>query len=319
MPDAVAAPTMRIVTQESFGPADVLHVAQAERPTPGLGQVLVRVVAAGVNPVDIAIRAGRARLYGPPPFTLGAELSGVVEETGPGVGLFAPGDEVFGMPLFPALTGAYAEYAVSPSRQVVRKPAELDHREAAALPLVGLTAWQGLVEHAGLHSGQRVLIHAGGGGVGHVAIQVAKASGAHVITTASAGKHELVRSLGADDVIDYRTQRFEDVARDVDVVFDLIGGDTVGRSLRTLRLGGVFLTAVDHGNREVAARVTAAGHRFVGVSCEPDRLGLDSLVGLVRQGKLRVHVSSAIPLAEASRAHRLIEEGSTSGKVVLVM
>jgi NADPH:quinone reductase-like Zn-dependent oxidoreductase len=319
MLDAPSPATMRIITQDSFGPADVLHVAEAERPNPGLGQVLVRVVAAGVNPVDVAIRAGRVQLYGPPPFTLGAEFSGVVQDTGPGVGLFAPGDEVFGMPLFPAVTGAYAEYAASPSRQVVRKPAELDHMAAAALPLVGLTAWQGLVEHAGLHAGQRVLIHAGGGGVGHVAIQVAKACGAHVITTASAGKHELVRSLGADEVIDYRTQRFEDVARDVDVVFDLIGGDTVRRSLHTLRPGGVFLTAVDHGDREVAARVTAAGDRFVGVSCEPDRLGLNALVDLVQQGKLRVHVTTSIPLAEASRAHELIEEGSTSGKIVLVM
>ncbi|MCI0689547.1 MAG: NADP-dependent oxidoreductase, partial [Sporichthyaceae bacterium] len=224
---------MRVITQDVVGPADVLYIVEAERPTPGPSQVLIRVVAAGVNPVDAAIRAGRARFYGPPPFILGAEYSGVVEATGPGAALFEPGDEVFGMPLFPAAAEGYAQYAVSPSRQVVRKPAGLDHPAAAGLPLAGLTAWQGLVEHGGLRPRHRVLIHAGGGGVGHLAIQIAKARGAYVITTASAGKHELLRSLGADEVIDYRTQRFEDHTQDVDIVFDLIGGHTIGRSLRT--------------------------------------------------------------------------------------
>jgi NADPH:quinone reductase-like Zn-dependent oxidoreductase len=309
---------MRIVTQETFGSADVLHLAEAERPTPGPSQVLVRVVAAGVNPVDTAIRAGRVRLYGPPPFILGAEFSGVVEETGPGAALFTPGDEVFGMPLFPAITGAYAEYATSPSRQVVGKPSELDHTAAAALPLVGLTAWQGLVEHAGLQAGQRVLIHAGGGGVGHVAIQIAKARGAHVITTASAGKHDFVQSLGADEIIDYRARHFEDIAHNMDVVFDLIGGDTIDRSLTTLRPDGIFLTAVDHWNRDVAARVNQAGYRFMGVSCEPDRLGLNALVHLVQQSKLHIHVGATMHLADAAMAHKLVESGSTTGKIVLV-
>ena len=306
---------MRVITQDVVGPPDILYAAEAERPRPGPSQVLVRVLAAGVNPVDVAIRAGRMRLYGPPPFILGAEFSGVVEATGPGVALFEPGDEVFGMPLFPAAAGAYAEYAVSPSRQVVRKPAgwtTCRRRAAAGRP-------DRLARPGGTRGLRAAGPQTGGGGVGHLAVQVAKARGAYVITTASAGKHELVRSLGADEIIDYRTQRFEDQAHDVDIVFDLIGGDTIDRSLHTLRAGGTFLTAIDHSNRQLAVRVRERGYRFVGVSCEPDRLGLNALVDLVLQGKLRVHVANAIPLPHAAKAHKLIEGGGTSGKIVLAM
>lgn len=222
------------------------------------------------------------------------------------------------MPWFPRPAGANAEYAVSPSRQIIAKPAALDHATAAALPLVGLTAWQGLVEHARLRAGQRVLIHAGGGGVGHVAIQIAKALGAHVITTASAGKQDFVRSLGADEIINYKARPFEQDVRDIDVVFDLVGGDVIDRSMHVLRLCGILLTAIDYDHPEVAAVVEASGFRFVGVSCEPDRVGLNALAELVVWGSLRLHVTRTLPLEEAGAAHELIETGSTRGKIVLL-
>lgn len=272
---------MRAIGQNQLGPPGVLHLTDAVRPTPGRSEVLVRIRAAGVNRIDAAIRSGRSTIYGPLPFILGAEYAGSIAELGPGVGLFAISDEVFGMPRFPAPAGAYAEYAVSPSRHVVARPDVLDPVSAAALPLAGLTAWQGLIEHARLKAGQRVLIHAAGGGVGHIAVQIAKAHGAYVLATASEDKLRFVQSLGADEVIDYRPQRFELGVRDADIVFDLLGGDVIDRSLRALRPGGTLLTAIDYDDAQVAARVEGAGFRFVGVSCEPDRAGLLALADLV--------------------------------------
>ncbi|NJP82900.1 NADP-dependent oxidoreductase, partial [Streptomyces sp. AA8] len=208
---------MRAVVQKSFGGPEVLEVVETERPTPLGGEVLVRVHASGVNPVDVAVRSGALPLLGEPPFGVGWDISGVVEEAGPGA-RFKPGDEVFGMPFFPRAATGYAEYVAVPSRQVARKPAGLDHVHAAALPLAALTAWQGLVDAARITEGQRVLIHRAAGGVGHFAVQIAKARGAHVIAMASAPKHDFVRGLGADEVIDYRTTDFTEAVKDVDVV-----------------------------------------------------------------------------------------------------
>ncbi len=310
---------MLAITQSSFGGPEVLTVAEVDRPRPLPTEVLVRVRAAGVNPVDAMVRSGAFPLLGPPPFVLGWEISGVVEEVVPGTERFHPGDEVYGMPFFPRAAGGYAEYLAAPSRMLARKPATIDHIHAAALPLVGLTAWQGLVEHAQITQGQRVLIHGAGGGVGHIAVQLAKARGAYVIGTASAGKHDFVRHVGADEVIDYRTVDFTEVVRDVDVVFDLIGGDYGPRSLRSLRSGGVFVTAVDRSNTELAAQVTAAGIRFSGVAVEPDYVALQSLAELVDNGHLRPHVEHVLPLAEVARAHELTETGHIKGKIVLTV
>lgn len=199
---------MRAVMMRSNGGPQVLAVEDVAPPTPVLTEVLVRVRAAGVNPVDAYVRSGAFPLVKPPAI-LGWDLSGVVEEVVPGVTRFRVGDDVFGMPMFPRAAGAYAEYVAAPARQLARKPTALDHVHAAALPLAGLTAWQALVDTANVSAGQRVLIHAAGGGVGHLAVQIAKARGAYVIGTASRSKYEFLRELGADEVLDYgrRTSR----------------------------------------------------------------------------------------------------------------
>lgn len=313
---------MRTVRQEALGGPQVLTVAEVDRPEPGPTEILVRVHAAGVNPVDWKTRASGSFL-GTPPFTVGWDVSGVVAAAGPGVTRFRPGDAVFGMPRFPAAAAAYADYVTGPSRHFARKPDAIDHVEAAALPLAGLTAWQALVETARVESGQRVLVHASAGGVGHLAVQVAKARGAHVLGTASAAKHPFVHQVGADEVIDYTEHDFAEVARDIDVVLDTIGGDYAERSLRTLRPGGMLisltgLAAVDR-QRAVAAAAEAAGVRTAAMLVEPDHAGLEELAHLVDKGMLRAHVSATVPLEEASRAHELGERGRTSGKIVLTV
>ncbi|MDH6126509.1 NADP-dependent oxidoreductase [Kitasatospora sp. GP82] len=310
---------MRVVTQQAFGAPEVLQVAEAAKPEPLPSEVLVRVHASGVNPVDAYVRAGAFPLLGEPPFVLGWDVSGVVEEVVPGVTRFAVGDEVYGMPFFPRAAGGYGEYVAAPSRQFARKPEGLDHVQAAALPLAGLTAWQGLVDAAGLAEGQRVLIHGGGGGVGHLAVQIAKARGAEVYTTASAAKRDFVRELGADHVLDYRTTDFAEELRDLDVVLDTIGNGYGERSLRTLRGGGALVTIVQRTDAELAARTAAEGKRFAGVTVEPDHVGLEALTGLVETGRLRPYVEHVLPLEQAAKAHALVESGRTQGKIVLTV
>ena len=310
---------MRAITQKSFGGPEVLELAELPRPVPQPTEVLVRVRAAGVNPVELFIRSGAFPLIGQPPFTLGWDVSGVVEEVDPGVSRFKVGDEVYGMPYFPRAAGGYAEYVAAPSRQLVRKPAGLSHTEAAALPLAGLTAWQMLVDTAGVAEGQRVLVHGAGGGVGHLAVQIAKARGADGIGTASAAKQGFLRELGVDEALDYGAVDFAATVRDVDVVIETVGGDTAERSLRTLRPGGFLVTAVDKGDARLAALAEQAGVRFAGISVEPDVVGLEALNALVEAGRLRPYVEQAFDLADAAKAHELVAAGHTRGKVVLTV
>ncbi|RKS79040.1 NADPH:quinone reductase-like Zn-dependent oxidoreductase [Actinomadura pelletieri DSM 43383] len=308
---------MRAVVQRSFGGPGVLEYTEIERPVPLPTEVLVQTRAIGVNPVDGFIRSGAFPMLGEPPFILGWDVAGIVVALEPGVTRFAVGDEVYGMPMFPRQAGGYAEYVAAPSRHFALRPTGLDDAEAAALPLVGLTAWQSLVDTGGLQDGQRVLVHAAGGGVGHVAVQIAKALGAHVTATASTAKTEFVRGLGADEIVDYRARDFAEVVDGMDIVLDTIGGDTAFRSIQTLRPGGLLVTVADRRNMELAARTEAAGRRFAGLAVEPDHAGLEALTRLVETGRLRVHVSHRIPLAEAAKAHALVDEGRTTGKVVL--
>ena len=232
---------MHAIRQHSLGGPDVLELVDVPRPEPGPTEVLVRVAAAGVNPVDWKVRA-RGGFLGEPPFTVGWDVAGVVEELGRGVTRFTPGDRVFGMPRFPREAAAYAEYVTAPSRQLARIPEGLGDVGAAALPLAGLTAWQALVETAGVGPKSRVLILAAAGGVGHLAVQIAKARGAYVIGTARAEKHAFLTSLGADEAVDYTTGPLAGGVHDVDVVLDLVGGETALDALSTLRDGGTFVT-----------------------------------------------------------------------------
>ncbi|UQI46415.1 NADP-dependent oxidoreductase [Streptomyces sp. HU2014] len=307
---------MRAVIQNSFGGPEVLRTVETERPTPLAAEVLVRVHASAVNPVDVAVRSGAFPLLGEPPFGVGWDISGVVEEAGPGA-RFAVGEEVYGMPFFPRAATGYADYVAVPSRQVARKPASLDHVHAAALPLAALTAWQGLVDAARIGAGDRVLIHRAAGGVGHLAVQIAKARGAHVTALAGAAKHDFVRGLGADEVIDYRTTDFTDVVRDADVVFDSTAQGE--RSLGALRPGGTLVSILEHGDRELAARVEAAGRRFAGISVEPDYASLEAIAELVDAGRIRPHVDATFPLTEAAKAHELVAAGTARGKIVLTV
>jgi len=269
-----------------------------------------------VNPVDWKVRA-RGGFLGEPPFTVGWDVAGVIEELGRGVTRFAPGDRVFGMPRFPREAAAYAEYVTAPSRQLALIPEGLGDVEAAALPLAGLTAWQALVETAGVGPKSRVLILAAAGGVGHLAVQIAKARGAYVIGTARAEKHAFLASVGADEAVDYTTGPLAGGVDDVDVVLDLVGGETALDALSTLRDGGVFVTvtgAADEVRDQAAGRV-----RLEGVLVEPDRLGMEALAELVAEGVLRPHVSATFPLADAARAHEAGETGRTQGKLVLTV
>jgi len=308
---------MRAVVMSSYGGPEVLTVADVARPTPVLTEVLVRVKAIGTNRVDTYARAGAFPFLRPPAIP-GWDISGIVEEVVPGVNRFRVGDEVFGMPWFPRPASAYAEYVTAPARQLARKPAELEHVHAAGLPLAGLTAWQALVDIASIEAGQRVLIHAAGGGVGHLAVQVAKAQGAYVIATASRGKHNFVRGLGADEAIDYRAVDFTTAVANVDVAFDLVAGGNGVRTLEVLRPGGLLVT-IDRTNTGLAETTTTRGMRFAGIAVEPDYVGLERLAELVAHGRLRVHVDHTYPLDEAARAHARHAEGGVTGKIVLTV
>jgi NADPH:quinone reductase-like Zn-dependent oxidoreductase len=309
---------MRAIRQQTLGGPEVLELVDVPRPEPGPTEVLVRVSAAGVNPVDWKTRE-RGGAVGPPPFTVGWDVAGVVEELGRGVTRFAPGDRVFGMPRFPHEAGAYAEYVTAPSRQLVRIPEGLGDVEAGALPLAGLTAWQALVETADVQPGDRVLILAAAGGVGHLAVQIAKARGAYVLGTAGPAKHSFLLELGADEAIDYTSEDVAERGRGADVVLDLVGGEPGLAALPAVRDGGLFI-AVPSASGLEPLRV-AAGDRVqvVSILVEPDRLGLEELAALVERGELRVEVAQTFPLEEAAAAQELSKAGRTQGKLALTV
>jgi NADPH:quinone reductase-like Zn-dependent oxidoreductase len=298
------------VRQHTFGGPEVLALEEVPRPRPGATEVLVRVAAAGVNPVDWKVRAAGG-LIGDPPFTVGWDGAGTVEEVGYGVTWLDPGDRVFGMPRFPHEAACYAEYVVSPSRQLARTPDGLSDVEAAALPLAGLTAWQSLVDTAGVGGGSRVLVLGAAGGVGHLAVQIARGLGAWVAGTSSPEKHAFLRRIGADEVLD----KDRPISIDkVDVVLDAVGGDVGLGALPAIRDGGVIVTV---SRSSVTALYDAAADRVrvAGILVEPDRGGLEGLAAL----GVRPHVEATFPLAEAGAAHSLGEQGRTRGKIVLTV
>ncbi|MFG6200016.1 NADP-dependent oxidoreductase [Nonomuraea sp. JJY05] len=318
MSEDTTAARMRAIIQESAGGPEVLTLAEVDRPEPMPTEVLVRVHAAGVNPTDWKSRT-HGRLLSDPPAILGWDVSGVVEAVGLGVTRFRPGDEVFGMPRFPHKAGGYAEYVTAPSRHFTRKPAGLDHVHAAALPLAALTAWQVLYDTANVQPGQRVLIHAAAGGVGHLAVQLAKHLGAYVIGTARRSKHAFVRELGADDVIDYTERDFAETVRDIDLVIDSIGGDYGMRSLRTLRDGGALVRLASEPDEDLLRQAGERGIWAGSLLVEPDNAAMATIAKLVDTGRLRVEVDTVLPFEQAAKAHELGETGRTTGKIVLTV
>jgi NADPH:quinone reductase-like Zn-dependent oxidoreductase len=308
---------MKLIRQSELGEPDVLQLIDAPLPEPRPTEVLVRVAAAGVNPVDWKTRA-KGGFLGEPPFTVGWDVSGIVERVGYGVTRFAVGDRVFGMPRFPGEAAAYAEYVTARSRQLTRVPDGLDMLEAAAIPLGALTAWQTLVDTANVGPGMRVLIQAAAGGVGHLAVQIAKARGAYVIGTARAVHHDLLRELGADETIDYTAADVGSAVRDVDVVLDLVGG-AIGRgALPALRDGGLYVNVPSGSDLEELREAAGERVRVTGFLVEPDGEGMDAIASMIGEGVLRVKLSRVLPLAQAAQAHELGESGQIGGgKLVL--
>ncbi|MFF0909190.1 NADP-dependent oxidoreductase [Microbacterium enclense] len=328
-PEAAEAPpappvpaTMQAAVIDSTGSAEALHLAEVPVPSPVLSEVLVRVVAAGVNPIDAKTRAGGgpSAAIGAWPATLGYDVSGVVVRAPYESHPFPPGTEVIGMATTPRTPGTYAEYTVVPSLSLARKPSTLSHVEAAGIPLAALTAWGIVVETALAHEGQRILIHAGSGGVGHFAVQFAAYFGAHVIATGSGRNLDWLRELGAAEVVDYTDVRFEDVVADVDVVIDLIGNvhdDTGTRSLEVIRPGGLLIevpTGAWPGFRDAAS---ARGIRSTSYKVVPDGSALATIGRLIDSGAVRVFIDRVFDLADASAAHTELERGHTRGKIVL--
>lgn len=304
------AQQMSAIRVNEFGGPEVLKIETVDRPVPGDGELLVKVHAAAVNPIDWKIRAGGR---GTVPYTPGFDLSGVVEQVGGGAGKFKAGDAVYAM-LDLRRGGAYAEYAIVKESEAAAKPAKATHVEAAAIPLVTLTAWQALFDTADLQANQTVLIHGGAGGVGSVAVQLAKWKGAKVIATASKENHEFLKEIGADVTIDYRSEKFEEIAKEVDVVLDTIGGETRERSWQTLKPGGMLVSIVGGPSQERAA---AAKVRAAGILVKPNSAQLTQIAELIDSGKLKPIVTHRMPLADAAKAHQQSETKHTRGKIVL--
>ena len=294
------------------GGPEVLRYEDAPLPKPAVGELLIKAYASSVNPADWQMVSGNPsdRQY---PWIPGYDISGVVVELGEGVTGYKKGDEIYGM-LFPKPAGAYAEYAVVPASQIAPKPKSLSHTEAAAMPIVGLTAWQALLGAGELSAGQNVLIHAAAGGVGHIAVQMAKWKGAHVIGIASGRNEAFLREIGVDEFIGYTKVCFENVVRDVDVVLEMFGGDNVERSLKVLRKGGIFVSIKRCHTSEIAAQYGIQSRYILARSNTAD---LERIANLVDDGNVMPHVSTVLPLCKTRQAFELSQEGHTRGKIVL--
>ena len=304
---------MKAIRIHEFGGPEVLRVEDLAAPEPGPGEVLIRVRASSVNPVDYKIRNGG---YLPPerlPLTLGRDVAGVVDKVGPGVADYAPGSAVYAM-LAPE-QGGYAEFVTAKAEHCAPMPGRLDFVQAAAVPLAALTAWQGLFDHGGLESGQTVLIHGAAGGVGHFAVQFCRVRGCFVHVTASPEDRDFLRALGADEVIDYHAERFEDRVRKVDLVFDLVAGETQDRSFAVLKEGGALISTLKEPDQQKAARMhlRAAKHYMA----QPNGAELAEIGKLIDMGLVMPQVTRVFPLEQAAQAEKTLETEHVRGKIVL--
>ena len=311
--DAPDRAMMKAMVVHEYGGPEVLKLEDVPRPEPKENEALVRVIASGVNPVDALIVSGKyAKEFGTHvPLTPGYDIAGVVEQTGAKITKFKVGDPIYGFVLW---GGGFAEYVVATEGEAAIKPKSLSYSEAASVPLVVLTAWQALIDAAKLSSGQTVLIHGGSGGVGTMAIQIAKARGGRVIATASTANQHLLKELGADVAVDYTKEKFEDVAKDVDVVLDTVGKDTLTRSYGVVKKGGFIATLVA---RLDQAELDKRGIRGASISVKPDANELEQITKLIEAKKIKPVVSQELPLAEATRALQQAATHHTRGKIVL--
>ena len=305
--------TMKAVVAHQYGGPEVLRLEDTPVPEPKDNEMLVRVIASGVNPADPLILGGKyAREFGTHlPLILGYDMAGVVAKTGAKITKFKPGDPVYAYLLW---GGGWAEYCLTNEGEAAMKPGSLTFSDAAAVPLAALTAWQALIDIGKIDSGQTVLIHGGSGGVGSFAIQIAKARGARVIATASTRNQDLLKQLGADVAVDYTKQQFEDVARDVDLVLDPVGRDTLARSYAVVKKGGIVVTIV---SRCDPAELQKRGIHGASLSSHPDANELAQITRLIDEKKLKPIVSAVLPLNEAAKADAQAATHHTRGKIVL--
>jgi NADPH:quinone reductase-like Zn-dependent oxidoreductase len=306
---------MKAVIINKYGNEDILEYTDVERPEPKADEVLVKVHAAAVNPVDWKIRESGGERFGLElPIVLGGDIAGTIEQVGVDVKNFNQGDAVYGMTVSGGFSGGYAEYALAKADGIALKPNSISFEEAAAIPIGALTAWQSIFNLANLSSGQRILITGASGGVGSFAVQFAKAKGAYVIGTASGRNEEFVRSLGADEFVDYTAQPFEEVVKNVDVVFDTVGGDTQERAFQTLKKGGFLATSAGMPSAEKAKQFSVEAEF---VFCKPNAGQLAEINNLIEDGKVKIHIETILPLTEVKKAHQLSQSGRTRGKIVL--
>ncbi|SMF84520.1 NADP-dependent oxidoreductase [Streptomyces sp. Amel2xC10] len=308
---------MRAIVQNTYGGPEVLTETELPLPEPGVGEIRLRIVAAGVNPTDWKHRDGTIPYDHGLPATTGWDVAGTVDKVGPGVTIFDEGDDVFGMLPYPYEPGGYAEYATGPARSFAAKPESIDVTQAAALPLASLTAWQALHDTARLTPGQRVLIQGGAGGVGHLAVQIARHLGAEVTATASAADADFVRSLGATQVVDYRTTTVSDVLTDADVALVPFTGKTRLDSLRAVRRGGVLVSLLG-ADDEALTLAGERGVRYRSMMVQSDHAGMQAIADMAAAGALRAKIHATLPLSRAAEAHRLGEDGKIDGKLVLI-
>jgi NADPH:quinone reductase-like Zn-dependent oxidoreductase len=313
---------MKAIILNQFGGVENLLITELPVPMATEDEVLVKIRSISINPVDVKTRAGKgvsAVLKNDNPMILGWDLSGTIETVGAKVRSFKKGDEVFAMVRFPQSGKVYAEYAAVPATQLALKPADITHEEAAAACLAALTAWQSLTINYVLKSGERVLIHAASGGVGHYAVQMAKFLGAYVIGTSSAVNKDFVMSLGADEHIDYKEKPFESVVNNIDFVLDTIGGEYIDRSLKTIKKGGTIISIVSGLNEHVKERAEALGIQGFSTRVKPDGTNMQEIADLLERKKLVSHLQKIFPFDQMAAAHLQVESGRTIGKVSLTV
>jgi NADPH:quinone reductase-like Zn-dependent oxidoreductase len=306
-------PTMKAIVVHDFGGPEVMKVENVPRPEPKDDEVLIRVMAAGVNPVDGYIRSGKFHRGGTLPVTPGMDVAGVIEQTGSKITRFKKGDPVYAYLSFME-QGGYAEFALAKENEMAIKPKTLTFEQAASVPLAATTAWQALIDTGKLSAGQTVLIQGASGGVGSFAVQIAKAKGAKVIATASTPNQDLLKELGVDQAIDYTTTKFETVVKDVDVVLDAVGKDTIARSYGVVKKGGIIVSIAGQADE---AELSKHGIRGTTISAHPDASVLEELAKLIDAKKITAVVSQTLPLADAPKAHEQIATRHTRGKIVL--